>query len=509
MNRAISLASLNSLSLSVITEAEKTGVKDELTEKVKYLIETTTAHGPSHFIKKTRLVFKLIWIFFFIIALGLCFEIVVQNIQQYLAFGVNTLIKVVPKAEIIYPEISICSINPLCGPAAYGYIQDYYFNKYNVTIDNYTQLFNLVESGQISNDNDWLIYQTYDPNFDLSLRKSLGYDFDRMIFGYNFKNSYVDSWRFNYYYHAKYGNCMVFNSGVDTNGTLVDIGLIHHIEYGLDMVLFTGLIESPTSYLYENFYKGVVLLINDQNDRSLDKEGVLVQPGNYVNVILTKTTSASLPPPYSNCYDSNSPQGTSTILTIEMARLDMHYSRYNCMTLCRQKAVIDQLRCYDVRYPRLFNATPCASKSEFDELRDIVFDMSECKSLCPFECTTSIYEWTLSYGMYPSYVGYEWLMYNNYYYYQFLDIFGTTDISFDTLEKTMSKFFIYFDPLSVTEITQTPSLDLIGLIANVGGTLGLFIGLSLLSLVEFVELLYHLIIIFFRWLNKKSFKKTN
>jgi hypothetical protein len=55
---------------------------------------------------------------------------------------------------------------------------------------------------------------------------------------------------------------------------------------------------------------------------------------------------------------------------------------------------------------------------------------------------------------------------------------------------------VFYDRLSYTEITEKPSVPFVDLVSNVGGTFGLFIGISLLSFLEVVELIYEMLSIF-------------
>ena len=60
----------------------------------------------------------------------------------------------------------------------------------------------------------------------------------------------------------------------------------------------------------------------------------------------------------------------------------------------------------------------------------------------------------------------------------------------------MSKSFyglrVYYQDLKYTLIKQQPKIELFGLISNVGGTLGLFLGFSFISLLELFEVLAEL-----------------
>ena len=46
---------------------------------------------------------------------------------------------------------------------------------------------------------------------------------------------------------------------------------------------------------------------------------------------------------------------------------------------------------------------------------------------------------------------------------------------------------IFYDSLSYVETTESPQMDLISLLASIGGHLSLFLGVNVLSLFELVE----------------------
>ena len=59
----------------------------------------------------------------------------------------------------------------------------------------------------------------------------------------------------------------------------------------------------------------------------------------------------------------------------------------------------------------------------------------------------------------------------------------------------MISFSIYYESLEYTLINQKSKMDVFDLISNIGGNLGLFIGISFLSLAEFIELFIEIIYI--------------
>lgn len=60
------------------------------------------------------------------------------------------------------------------------------------------------------------------------------------------------------------------------------------------MGVFTGEAENPKYYYNRIFDNGIVIMIGDQNFTSLDQEGILVSPGRWANIALTKSTSRNL-----------------------------------------------------------------------------------------------------------------------------------------------------------------------------------------------------------------------
>jgi len=70
--------------------------------------------------------------------------------------------------------------------------------------------------------------------------------------------------------------------------------------------------------------------------------------------------------------------------------------------------------------------------------------------------------------------------------------------TFDDIYKTYYPLRVYYEDLKYTLIKQQPKIELFGLISNVGGTLGLFLGISFISLLELFEMLAELVFIKFQ-----------
>ena len=480
---------LQNFDISLDLIIEETDHKREQKRKLKKdLIELgkeSQLHGIKPMITKPSII-KIIWFVCFLVSMGICAYTIITTIQQYLAFEVNTLLQVVPQNTVTFPTVSVCNQNPLVTPQAFQYITDYYSNTYNITLTNYPQFFELVANKTITDDTDWLFYRTFDSKFNRTLRDSLGYDITDMTIycTIQFYNCNYD--KFRSFYHPKYGNCFTFNSGVHSNGSSVDLEYVSSEELGLDMELFSGLADNKNAYIYEPSSRGLFIMIGEQNDSLLDQDGILALPGFITTMAIRKTISTNLPKPYNDCFDSNSV--VDTALAGEMRRRSISYSRHDCFTMCKQMIIIEKLGCYDMRYPSLFDAKPCSDKRSFEMLKNIDLDLNKCQRECPFECEKTIYEWEFSYKDYQN----KWNFYatedDNSSRSVLERVFQNNSYSIEDLKQTISRFFIYFDPLTFKIISQSPSMTLADLVANIGGALGLFLGISILSLVELIEI---------------------
>ena len=112
---------------------------------------------------------------------------------------------------------------------------------------------------------------------------------------------------------------------------------------------------------------------------------------------------------------------------------------------------------------------------------------------CTQECDSMYYEITTSMSKFPSQSIYLNLLKNN----KFIKLFKSNNFSYEQLNESFLAFRVYFENLEYTEIRQEIKTTIIDLISNIGGILGLFLGMSFLSFFEFLELFAQIIWILF------------
>lgn len=196
------------------------------------------------------------------------------------------------------------------------------------------------------------------------------------------------------------------------------------------------------------------LFISDNYDNIIDwshhTPGVGYNRGKYY-IDLTKSMEQKLASPFNDC--QNMPET---------------YRRANCVEQCENERFTGTFECAlknyhsaDPRHASHPGKAYCSSDIVNKSLKGI---NSECQLQCPQECTSIKFESVIS---------------------NYLSAFDSND---------SLVFSIAYSDLSYIRISQTPKITGVSVMSNIGGTLGLFIGIRFLSMIELVEYLtevYH------------------
>lgn len=297
----------------------------------------------------------------------------------------------------------------------------------------------------------------------------------------------------------------------------------------LNMELFTGLTEtqSPTMNIDETSSSGVVLFIHDDPRLIItsDEQGIQLRPGYHSHIIISKKVVKTLDEPYNYCVnniDSMIPpmQMKDRTLFDLTFNLTGFYSQKYCFQLCYQKTIVKNCGCYDrnvIKYKNYENnLESCGQKfsdNETNYLDDEDYSLScpylikesfyasdyvqKCSFMCPKECVKTSFKPVLSQSKYPSYF-YMNVLLNNY---RLNEIF-IRNINEPSNEKRIKEsivsFSIKIDFDYFIEIEEVPDKTIFGLISELGENLGLFLGLSILSCFEIVDLLLKILILIFK-----------
>lgn len=178
----------------------------------------------------------------------------------------------------------------------------------------------------------------------------------------------------------------------------------------------------------------------------------------------SKIEQEALSSPYSTCMDEDNWNGNVSILFEKTLATNRSYNQINCVYICFQ------------------NLHNCSSDSEREVCLRNRYDYlkGHCLKECPVECKT------IEYQVNENLIDID--EHDDEHYRHIYDEYDLSEMSgVETYEKFRKKvlhFHLYYQDLKETRISQIPKTSVTNLISNIGGTLGLFMGLSLLSFVE-------------------------
>jgi hypothetical protein len=163
--------------------------------------------------------------------------------------------------------------------------------------------------------------------------------------------------------------------------------------------------------------------------------------------------------------------------------------------------VIETCKCYVSSFDKLNGNIPCSNDEQnicqTDVYEKLFVDgkvIVECNQYCPLECYSISYELTSSFSSYPTRNYAKKSLLNNTI---ITSKFQNEILTYDLLKESVLSLNIYYDKLTYTGITKDAKTELIDLISNIGGLLGLFLGISFLSFVEIIEIIIETLIIMF------------
>ena len=434
---------------------------------IKFLLKESLTNFLSHAIIKTlqtpHLILKLILSTFVLVSTGFASYLVIQSIMEHLSFKVSTSSRTIYETPTHFPKITICNVNML---------QTLY-------------AFNLTTNG------------VYDGS-DLSneAKKLLAHSLNDTLITCRFNGKKCTHLDFSWSFDDFYGNCFSFNSGYDLNGIRQDLkeSTVAGPEYGLKLEVYVNLYEK----LFEKVV-GMGALVRIANNSAhhttfySKDHGILVSPGHQTNIAIEREFKSILPRPYSNC-DIDSLDSPQFISGLDIYNLivgaNYSYTQQLCFIQCYQKYILDKYNCTNPYYISLYtNVNACKYRvleeifimSDDDLKSDFI--KTNCMSMCPIECGQIIYKTTCSF---MQLTGYPFIF----------ELKERSKLKADFVQRVIDlsetrisivKVNIFYESLSYILTSETPQMDGIKLFADIGGNLGFYLGVSVFSLFEVVE----------------------
>lgn len=515
----------------------------------------SNAHGLAKIATSITTKRKVLWSLLVIIgftAATLQLSFLVQKFLSYQVVEVSNMKEGMP---VEFPAVTICNIATISLTKMKNL-----FDKGGRDSD-IMKWFTFIEETNFGEHNSRMdSHQAFYENLP-KIAKHIGYSVENFVINCRFNNEDCSPNNFSLFFEGKnYYNCYTFNNGYeDKTGKPNNKKLLMHTtgpQNGLSLILSLDTENAPPGaygiYDVKNhmaFSAGVRTQVHAPNTiPSPADHGFDVPPGYSTSVGLKAILHSRLPHPHGNC----------TFTTLEGDRVYRN-TLFTCFALCKQKIIVKVCGCKTAALPMYKETDPqkgdipfCGTiknwKNKINlfkekakvELKTLMCEHKVLTNLnndrsyektcgCFQPCKETAYQKSLSLSYWPL----EFYQYSALIEF-YKDHANTTDLIKEALQRLTSttlryqenatkgihmeytqtdlnninrasttirqnliRLNIYLEDLSIVEFTQMPAYDLADLFADIGGTLGLWMGISVLTIMELVELLVSLILLMF------------
>ena len=256
--------------------------------------------------------------------------------------------------------------------------------------------------------------------------------------------------------------CHIFNSGVNQSYQSIGYASSKAAGYlfGLQLTLNLDPNKPTNIFIFNKTYNP------DQK--------LLASPGKIQYIQIKRTLQTKLSHPYSDCQAEVLLKDRTFTDKDIIKKNNIPYAQYDCFYFYQLKEVFklcNKTKWFNEIYQYFYTnivyfddiveneRKNCDGAFEKIKLKHYEYGVNELyKDYCPTECNSNTYSFTTS------------------------DTFNQA-----LYDKNQTKLFIYYDEFYYTSISEQPKVSLDSSIGTVGGLLGLFLGASLLTTIEFLE----------------------
>ena len=478
-----------------------TSLLNELKSVFLKRLASTTIHGLPRIVESKNPILRFIWLFCFMLSFGACIYYISSNMIEFFNYDETSQIQFVQESPVLFPAVEVCNSNPYQTEHALDVIINYLNENTQFVYDqagSARSLSKLDFINQVLFDYPDLENHltAYTNGLNKSEQQRLGFPLDSILLTCQFVADTCGVQDFRWNFRKNFGNCFTFN----LHRKYYSIGPGE--TYKLRLEMFAGIEERLLNTNGKNH--GLRLLVYNQSNFYLIADyGINAGAGTALTLAVKRVIIDGLEEPYSKCDFVTTPSPDKFNLTIYnlFVAANKTYSQVNCLVVCYRQLALSICECFDnVLKPIPENTTVkyCSTESEFscisDLYRQIVLNKNDsfhCLNSCPLECSSAYFTFTPFYSTFAKRSYAELLLRN-----RSEAVYGLVGrhLTPDEFRKNLVQVNIYYESMSYEYISQSPTTTWVTLLANVGGVLGLFIGMSLLSLVELIEMCLHMLI---------------
>ena len=330
-------------------------------------------------------------------------------------------------------------------------------------------------------------------------RTTYGFYIENMLISCSYNNVQCSTSDFSLFFSSTYGNCYQYNINSSSKKTIGAAGP----GYSLEIELFSG---DPNEELY-TYKRGFYVIVHNQSYTPIiDNEGVYISVGSETNIAIQRNFYSRQSAPFSDCIDdpTSNASSSSELYKLILNRLgEKMYRQAFCYKMCYQLSVVNNCSCYDNAYYNTndtnANIQSCHNDSTVSCMNMIksyylVNGFSSlCDQSCPSECFSVSYTTIVHASTYPTGRYLDLLMQQK----TLTEMFSNSSqysASLSTyIQNSVAKINIFYNDLSYNILIESASITWDVLLGNIGGSLGLFVGISFLSIIELFEIAFETI----------------
>ncbi|XP_065510502.1 acid-sensing ion channel 1 isoform X1 [Caloenas nicobarica] len=477
---------------------------------IQAFASSSTLHGLSHIFSYERLSLKrVVWALCFLGSLALLALVCTNRIQYYFLYPHVTKLDEVAATRLTFPAVTFCNLNEFRFSRVTkndlyhaGELLALLNNRYEIP-DTQT-----ADEKQLEILQDKANFRNFKPKpFNmLEFYDRAGHDIREMLLSCFFRGEQCAPEDFKVVF-TRYGKCYTFNAGQDGKPRLITMkgGTGNGLEIMLDIQQDEYLpVWGETDET--SFEAGIKVQIHSQDEPPLiDQLGFGVAPGFQTFVSCQEQRLIYLPPPWGDCKASAGDSEFYDTYSITACRID-----------CETRYLVENCNCRMVHMP---GDAPYCTPEQYKECADPALDFLVEKDneycVCEMPCNVTRYAKELSMVKIPSKASAKYLAkkYNKSEQYigeniLVLDIFFEA-LNYETIEQKKAyevagllgeRCWPCWGPHGILPVLcslchQTPDLtpNPLSSAGDIGGQMGLFIGASILTVLELFDYAYEVI----------------
>nr|XP_046215655.1 acid-sensing ion channel 1C-like isoform X1 [Oncorhynchus gorbuscha] len=474
---------------SLPNDAQETTIQNKTGKRRKSMLKQSWMEITVAFMRRTKvhglmfvfspdktLTQRILWLLAFFVCVSLLFTWSWNRILYLMSYPAVTRIKMEWTHNMSFPAVTFCNhnlfrVSSLTKVDLYhcGYWMDLMHQNHSVLEKSLALLrdnhkYNLLS---LLDFNGYTPPPRYHVNTTEMIGR-LGHQLEDMLLECRFRGENCTHQNFTTIY-TRYGKCYTFNSGLDGNPLLTTLkggtgnGLEIMLDIQQDEYLPVWGETDETSY-----EAGIKVQIHSQDEPPfIDQLGFGVAPGFQTFVSCQQQLLQYLPPPWGDCKSTPIDSEFFSTYSITACRID-----------CETRYLVENCNCRMVHMPGTsMVCTPEQYKDCADPALDFLVEKDNDYCVCETPCNMIRYGKELSMVKIPSKASAKYLAKK----------FNKTE---QYIGENVLVLDIFFEALNYEKIEQKKAYEIAGLLGDIGGQMGLFIGASVLTILEIFDYLY-------------------